>query len=93
METIVGTVRSLRLEAHGRIVAATSLLILVERTRTVPRETQENRPKGTVIIVASVIDLVGNFIVHLLIVRFCWSKLEGGLCGLYARLYICSGSV
>ena len=65
VETIVGTVRGLGVEAHGRIVAvleirsdiirvmgrsipATSLRIFIESTRAVPRETKENRPKGTI---------------------------------------------
>ena len=30
---------------------------------------------------------------HLLVVRFRWGKLEGSLGGLYARLYVCGGSV
>ena len=63
------------------------------------------------IVLAGVIDLLGNFIVHLrarsafhepmcrrfpsylLVVRFRWGKFEGSLGGLYARLYVCGGSV
>ena len=58
---------SLWLEAHRRTIAATIVFILVVGTGGVPRKTQNHRSIAAVI-VGRVLQVLSNFVVHLLII-------------------------
>lgn len=68
LQASIGTVVALRRKAHGSAIGATRLRLSIVGSGRVPGQAHQHRAIGAVVVLVLVLQLLGNGIVHLLVV-------------------------